>query len=33
MANDGLPEEKPYTSLPVNRLVYKRENTLTNNAF
>lgn len=31
MANDGLPEEKPYTSLPVNRLVYKRENTLTNN--
>lgn len=31
MANDGLPEEKPYTSLLVNRLVYKRENTLTNN--
>lgn len=30
MANDALPEEKPYTSLLVNRLVYKREDTLTN---
>ena len=31
IAQDELPDEKPYTSLPVNRLVYKRENTMTNN--
>lgn len=30
IANDGLPDEKPYTSLVVNRMKHNMENTMTN---